>query len=148
MENFVSYLTGLAKEFGCPLRRSCVALLEFNMAPVILKKDQYLLQTGQLSTKFYFVKSGSLKYFSCRNGKNSPEEIIPKGNVTVARNSLYNNDHCDNLVALEDSEIEYMFSSSFDSMSAVFPEFRLVLWYLLLRTAVDVRQLFRYRDFK
>jgi CRP-like cAMP-binding protein len=112
-----------------------------------LNRKEYLLEAGHVNREICFIKSGLLRCFYLKEGKEISSWFMKEGDVIVSVESFYEQiKSYEHIQALEDCEIFYI---SYEQLHALYNEFMefnyigrvLTVKYLILWT----RQLYNIR---
>ena len=89
-----------------------------------VKKNEILLEDGQLCKNLYFVKSGAVKQYYLSDGKEFIQNFFFEGNMAAHFNSFLSQTKSDSyLEAVEGTELWVLSYHNFKTILSVSPEF-------------------------
>lgn len=142
MEELLTYLNAI-HSLPVPLNERLRKIIKFRK----LFRRKYLLEAGQISREICFVRSGLLRCFYLKDGKDVTSWFMKEGDVIVSIESFYDQvKSYEYIQAVEDCELFFISYHELEALYHEFPEFNfigrvLTVKYLKLWT----RQLFNMR---
>lgn len=121
LDNFKKYL---ANQWGLP--NNAIEQLCDTIKTKTVKKDEFLLQAGEICSLTFFVEQGLLRMYSLNaNGKADILQFAPENWLVSDRGSVYFNEPSDYYIdAVENSQLVLLDLDFLDSISALGPSFR------------------------
>ncbi len=98
----------------------------------ILSKKQFLLKTGSVCNKVYFIEKGLIRCFYEKDDKEVCSWFMKEGDIIISVESFYNQmPSYENIQALEDCFVYYIEYDDLQFIYNNFPEFNYVEEFLL-----------------
>jgi len=93
--------------------------------PISIKKNDYLLKTGQFCNQLCFIKDGIVRIYANENGKEVTQWISTKGYfVTDLASFLFHQPARWNLQAISDCELFSIKQSDYEQLSQIVPQWQ------------------------
>lgn len=127
MEELLLFLNQVATLEGWPLSAECLAHLRKIIKKATLKKDEFILRSGEVCENMYFISDGLLKCFYMLHGKQVCEWFFGRMETVVSIGSFYDQvPGVDYMQALQDSVLYYITYDELNYLYRTFIEFNVV----------------------
>ena len=110
-----------------PLSPECIAYLNRTVRMKMVKKDQVILEIGEVCRNLYFIKKGALRCFYFVNGKEVSDWFFWEGETVVSIDSFYQQIRSEDCIqALEDCELYYISFKDLEYLYEHYIEFNFI----------------------
>lgn len=121
MEEMLSFLNFIATSEGWPLSAECLAYLRKIIKDTTIRKEEFLLLSGDVCKNLYFISDGLLKCFYIHRDQEVCDWFFGKMETVVSIDSFYDQvPSVDFIQALKDSILFYI---TFDELKYLYRNF-------------------------
>ncbi|MGB8190464.1 MAG: Crp/Fnr family transcriptional regulator [Chitinophagaceae bacterium] len=122
MEKLLNHLSSIH-----PLSAGLQQYLLSNLKAKTLKRKDYVLKKGQISSHIYFVKQGLLRCFYLKNNTEVSSWFMREGDVIISVESFFQQKPSyESIQVLEDCELFYITYEELQHIYRTYPEFNFV----------------------
>jgi CRP-like cAMP-binding protein len=127
MEELLSFLNSIASSEGWPLSEECLSFLRGIIKLTSLKKEEYLLKSGETCKNLYFIRKGLLKCYYIVHDKEVSDWFFGEFETVVSIDSFYDQARSEDYIqALEDCELLYITYEELNYLYKTYVEFNAV----------------------
>jgi CRP/FNR family transcriptional regulator, anaerobic regulatory protein len=122
MDEIILFLSGIY-----PLSPECIAYLKRAIRKRMVKKDQIILEIGEVCQNLYFIKKGVLRCFYFVGEKEVSDWFFWEGETVVSIESFYDQAGSEDCIqALEDCELYYISFQELEYLYQHYIEFNII----------------------